>query len=342
MQKNVNERHMVIPRQLSSLSAFTSCVWRLILLVAVFLAVVIAMQTLAVGLSVVPADRTSGPIAAGLPAMAISRLAQMMAASISAAAAATVPATALDTKQPLPRSLQAPPLLLWAWEQPADLSFIDTSKTGVAALSGTLYLRGDDVVARMRLQPLVVPPGTYMATVVRIETDRSKQPTLSDKQLSSLVFHVIEILASKPVQALQIDFDATVTERLFYRHFLQQLRQAMPEAMPLSITSLASWCLRDCWIADLPVDEVVPMFFSMGQDRKRALTLLASESGLSRLPMAESVGLSTDEPDVVAALQSLPEHIYLFSPKGWRSSRIRTWVKTFESGGTQWKTLAKR
>src|SRR6185295_2701738 len=52
------------------------------------------------------------------------------------------------------RLSELPATILWAWERPEKLDFIDPQKTGVAFLAKTIYLRGDRVVSRPRLQPL--------------------------------------------------------------------------------------------------------------------------------------------------------------------------------------------
>ena len=235
-----------------------------------------------------------------------------------------------------------PRLMLWAWENPADLSFIDPEKTGVAYLAGTVALQSDSVSVKSRRQPLKVAAGTYMMAVVRIEANRKDPPTLSDKQLQDLVVTVKDVLATKPVRALQIDFDARRSERAFYRQLIAKLRQGIPDDMPLSITSLASWCLQDTWIKDMPCDEVVPMCFRIGADRKRVLFDLSDGVGLAAMPMEEAIGLSIDEPDVVAKLKCLPARTYIFAPGGWASARAGQWVKTFETRGERWKELAER
>src|SRR5687767_16011817 len=75
-----------------------------------------------------------------------------------------------------PRDKQ-PAVILWAWERPEDLTFIDPQKTGVAFLAKTITLRGDKVLVRPRLQPLTLPEGAKTIAVVRIETDRSDSPS---------------------------------------------------------------------------------------------------------------------------------------------------------------------
>ena len=110
-----------------------------------------------------------------------------------------------------------PPVMLWAWESPEDLRFLDPQKTGVAFLAKTITLRSDKVVVRPRLQPLKLPDGTKTIAVVRIETDRTDLPSLSPTQLSQIVR---EIRDSSVSSVVQIDFDATISERNFYRSLL--------------------------------------------------------------------------------------------------------------------------
>ncbi len=47
-----------------------------------------------------------------------------------------------------------PDKILWAWERPEDLRFIDTNKFGVAFLAQTLLLENDKVVFQPRRQVL--------------------------------------------------------------------------------------------------------------------------------------------------------------------------------------------
>src|SRR5687768_546068 len=56
------------------------------------------------------------------------------------------------------RMNEFPPVILWAWERPEDLDFLDPQKYGIAYLAQTLELNGDAVVIRPRRQPLQVPP----------------------------------------------------------------------------------------------------------------------------------------------------------------------------------------
>ena len=59
-------------------------------------------------------------------------------------------------RDPLP---QFPRTVVWAWERPEKLDFINPREVGVAFLARTIYIRGGVVSVRPRLQPLVVAPG---------------------------------------------------------------------------------------------------------------------------------------------------------------------------------------
>lgn len=213
-----------------------------------------------------------------------------------------------------------PKIFLWAWERPEHLEFITPRETGVAFLAATIHLRGEKAVLRPRLQPLKVPEGTTLIAVVRIESARDAQPTLSETQRGEIVEDLIKITRQPNVAALQIDFDVAESERQFYRLLLNDARRRMPETMPLSMTALASWCIFDKWLDDLPVDEAVPMFFEMGIDQHRIANYLQT-GGEIRAPLCRnSIGVSTDE---TVAILSSTSRIYIFNPQAWTESTVR-------------------
>jgi hypothetical protein len=126
----------------------------------------------------------------------------------------------------------------------------------------------------------------------------------------------ILVSAREPgIAALQIDFDATRSQRNFYRDLLVDLRRQMPAGLPLSITALASWCSWDGWMRGLPVDEAVPMMFRMEPDHRRAPPNV--DDFHIREPRCQaSAGVSTDEPwpsDLAG------KRIYVFPDHGWRN-----------------------
>ena len=212
-----------------------------------------------------------------------------------------------------------PPVILWAWERPENLTFLDPQKTGVAFLAKTITLRDGKTVVKPRLQPLQLARDTKLIAVVRIETDRA---SLSSAQLEQTA-HEISLLSG--VSVVQIDFDATASERDFYRKLLQRVRDELSPSVGFSITALASWCAGDNWIADLPVDEAVPMLFRMGVERRQFQRRLESGQPFEASICRNSAGVSTDEPVTVPAVNRL----YLFNPQPWTSDSFARSMEAF-------------
>lgn len=225
------------------------------------------------------------------------------------------------------RLASLPHIILWAWERPEKLDFIDPRKVGVAYLSQTLYLRGDRVVARPRLQPLSVPAGTTLIAVTRIEPDRHEPPFLSREQMTRAVAEIAELARLPHVVAVQVDFDATRSERNFYHDLLLALRRELPDSTGLSITALASWCKRDDWLSDLPLDQAVPMLFRMGLERRQILSQLASGENFNATLCGSSSGISTDEP-----LRYVPasQQLYIFNPKPWTPTDVQKVMENYQ------------
>ena len=220
-----------------------------------------------------------------------------------------------------------PAIVLWAWEQPENLEFLDPARFGVAYLAKTCSLDSDDVVVRPRLQPLRVADGTVVIAVVRIETKPSEKPAYSDVQAEKLISVINDAARGKGISAVQVDFDATSSERAFYRNLLVRLHAALPPREPLSITALASWCYSDDWISGLPIDEAIPMVFRMGVDSSNIRRLLESRTDFKAAPALHSVGISTDEP-----LPWIPpgRRVYIFSPKPWTPESVQKAVDDIE------------
>lgn len=213
--------------------------------------------------------------------------------------------------------------MLWAWERPEDLRFIDPAKTGVAFLAQTLTLESDEVRFRPRRQPLKVPDGVYLVAVTRIDSVKlaERRPAFSDRQIEQLSGLVVKTLENPGVRGVQIDFDAVVSERGFYRDLVSDVRRALPRGTHLSMTALASWCVGDLWLQDMDVDEAVPMAFVMGADSERIRAYL--NSGIEwREPLCtESYGISVDEPPIPGLVPG--RRIYYFKNEAWNSRDLQ-------------------
>lgn len=226
---------------------------------------------------------------------------------------------------PSSRISRLPSTILWAWERPEKLDYLDPKKTGVAFLAKTIYLRADRTVSRPRLQPLAVPSGAQVIAVARVESERSQTPSLSAQQINDTAVEISKLGSLPNVVMVQVDFDAKASERAFYRSLLTELRARLPQSTLLSITALASWCKGDNWLDDLPIDEAVPMLFRMGVERNQVLSQLAAGGTFSARPCQSSLGISTDEP-----LAQLPQvrRVYVFNPESWSPSQVKQIIET--------------
>jgi len=204
-------------------------------------------------------------------------------------------------------------LTLWAWERPERLTFLTPGDTSVAFLAGTIDLNSQPT-PKPRFQPLLVSDGTPLTAVVRLETTASTPIFLTEEYRRIVVSQILHAADVPRVSGLQIDFDATASQRDFYGDLLRQVRLLMPPKMPLSITALGSWCMGDDWISRLPIDDAVPMLFRMGRDRERIMEALRGGRDFSEPLCRSSLGLSTDEPWPVSLLG---KRIYVFSPHAW-------------------------
>lgn len=265
---------------------------------------------------------------------------------------------------PSPRMAKLPNIYLWAWERPEDLRFLGGKRTGVAFLAKTLYLKtssdpdeGDgmrNVVVRPRMQPLRIEPGTPLMAVVRIEaaahagTSRYTGPgqlqsSLSIKQLAGVADEIAATTNLPGVNAVQIDFDATLSEHNFYRALLVKVRKRLPNEMPLSITALASWCIGDRWLEQLPpgtIDEAVPMLFRMGAGGKKIVNHISSGKDFGVASCGNSLGVSTDETfsrDLLSGKLAFDAgnrsstRVYVFNAQPWGRTQAEATLKGIES-----------
>jgi hypothetical protein len=206
-----------------------------------------------------------------------------------------------------------PRVTLWAWERYEDLHTLDTHRFAVAYLDRTITI-GLIVTNQPRRDTLIIPATISRIPVVRIET--LPYVDLSDENRAEAIRQLLEVAAEPGISALQIDFDATRSQRAFYSALLTDLRRQLPAKLPLSITALASWCAADDWLRTLPPeakpDEAVPMLFRMEPGRHPG----DLETYAIREPLCSgSAGLSTTEPwpDNLAG-----KRLYIFPDNGWQ------------------------
>jgi hypothetical protein len=216
-----------------------------------------------------------------------------------------------------------PKKILWAWERAENLSFIDPNETGVALLTQTIFLENERVIPKPRRQPFSAPDGTYLIAVTRVETnkDQSKRPSFDSNMLSRLVDLIVKTVEMPNIRGIQIDFDATVSEREFYRKLMNEVKARTPDGITLTMTALASWCAGDTWFNNFPIDEAVPMVFVMGRDQESILSFLRRGNDWREPLCRGSYGISIDEP-AVEGLQP-NRRIFYFKNSAWRPEDLQ-------------------
>jgi hypothetical protein len=215
-------------------------------------------------------------------------------------------------------SRPAPPetVVLWAWERPEDLRFLEPGEAEIAVLAATIRLRGDRADTHPRSVPMQVQPGVPVTAVVRIEM--GEDAALDERQRARTSGWIREIAKRPQYVGLQIDFDAPESARPFYSALLEELRGDFDR---LTMTALASWCLEtDSWVRNLPVDEVTPMLFRMGPGGAAMLARLEREGRFPEHACRGSIGIATDEP-----LRWRPgaSRLYAFHPRAWTEQAYR-------------------
>ena len=222
---------------------------------------------------------------------------------------------------------EMPKQIVWAWERPEDLRFLDSQRFGVAFLAQTLFFDKENVNRVSRRQPLQILDGTYLIAVTRIETSKGtkERSDYSDDHLSQVTDLVIRTMDLPNVRAIQIDFDAKVSEREFYRRLITSIRAALDKKagtrIPLTITALASWCAGESWYNDLPIDEAIPMVFVMGAETERIRAHLQSGNDWREPLCRGNYGISVDEAPV-SGLQP-GRRMYYFKNTSWNAEDLQ-------------------
>ncbi len=284
--------------------------------------------------------------------------AKIRSSVIFAAALITVLSGCSPQNQVNPQlAAEMPTKFLWAWERPEDLRFLDPKEFGVAFLAQTIYLEQDSITPKRRRVPLDIAPGTYVIAVTRIETakDNAKRPAFDAAMIERTAGLIKATLELPDVKGVQVDFDAVVSERTFYRTMMNKLRESLNKQAPLlekggvdgggtppsdgvvrnaqntepssltprhslTMTSLASWCTGDAWFNDFPVDEAVPMVFQMGADSDKIKTYLRNGNDWQEPLCRGSYGISLEEGRFEGIKPG--RRMYYFKNSAWRADDL--------------------
>lgn len=222
---------------------------------------------------------------------------------------------------------------IWAWDRFDDLSFLKDD-TSVTSYAGTFYLRDNRSIFKARTKDLVCPKETLRFPSFRIESVSKIDPEYEDSAIEGICQTIKQYFRahSECQRMVQIDFDATQSERELYKRLLAKLRQTLLSSqntsdVKISITALASWCLKDKWMQNLDVDEIVIMLFSLGPDKEDILTLLKDNNLDTGNKASTAIGISANEPQTNEALKILgiindASKVYIFQSLPWTKNRF--------------------
>jgi hypothetical protein len=209
--------------------------------------------------------------------------------------------------------------MFWCWEKHTDVSGLGR-EAGVAILAATVSISGERILATPRLQPLRIDGATPVLPVVRVQTSATTASFL-ERHVDEIASLIVRHAAHLRPGLLQIDFDARLDERPFYHRLIAAIRRQVGSDCFISMTALASWCAGDCWEGELDVDEIVPMFFSMGNGGEEALHRVERSRSLS--PSAANIALGVCETQIdfgrrLARLGLVRgRRVYLFNTHEW-------------------------
>ena len=208
-------------------------------------------------------------------------------------------------------SVQAAPLPAewwWYWDRPANKLPVPRPGVGAAVLTRHVYFSGGRVIAVARRSALTLPPGVVSIPLIHVEVDPAQPFAGTDEQRNRLRDLVVaEALVARRPPLIQLDFEARQSQRRFWTAAVQAIRERLPTEVRLSVTALASWCFGDRWLAEVPADEIVPMYFRLGKARDAFIA--RSAAGIPEPRCREAHGVADDEPPWPVAL---PGRRYVF------------------------------
>jgi hypothetical protein len=194
-----------------------------------------------------------------------------------------------------PEDRSLPGEMWWYWDRPAAQLPLPAPGVGAAVVTTHVVLSGESFARQPRRSALHLPDGVATIPVIHVEVDPARPFAGNAGQIDALRDAVVDVARrGGPSAWVQLDFEARKSQREFWRSAVQAIRSALPTGVKFSVTALASWCYGDRWLGDVPVDEVVPMYFRLG--RTRPDYVLRSAVGVSEPRCAQAYGIADDEP----------------------------------------------
>jgi hypothetical protein len=213
--------------------------------------------------------------------------------------------------------------MLWSWFVADDFRSMARPDVGIAYLALSLEFVGSDkVIPSPRTMPVRIAADTYRMAVIRF--DGTRQPGYTSRQRELAVKMIGEIARLAKPRGIQIDFDAPRSAWPFYRELLKEVRARIVPEVFLSITALVTWCGdARSWLAGLPVDEIVPMAFEMGEATPATLTMLARGGEFAYPGCRGSIGVAMPAGGALAVRPRPAQRAYFFaSGRKWTAEMV--------------------
>jgi hypothetical protein len=206
-------------------------------------------------------------------------------------------------------------IILWSWQCKNDFRFLDqTLINSIAPLVATFFINKKGYHVEAQKNAIILPKKKLkIIAVFRFEI--TSIPDVC--HIQSIVKTIVSL--TKPDQEIQIDFDAKVSQRVFYKAFLDELYK---ERKNLSITALASWCFKrksNEWIESLPIRYAVPMLYNLGALKNIIIRNFLTEKKIDKCK--EYVGLH------MTNIIDTNQKIFLFSDHLWKAEDFKSIFK---------------
>jgi hypothetical protein len=189
----------------------------------------------------------------------------------------------------------------------------------LAVLTESLAFPGDTIEVRRRMRALPVDASVKLTPTVHVHLDLAHPQRLGPRHVEAVMSAMREASRVTTSNWVQLDFEALDTQRSFYVDLIRAVRAGLPPSIKLSVTVRAGWCNDAALLDRLAADEIVPMFFRMGDQsswyRDRLNAVPESLAGRCRGPAA---GFAMQERMPKAVLERYRRR-YWFNYENWRN-----------------------
>lgn len=205
--------------------------------------------------------------------------------------------------------VQAATDVAWVW--PSSDAPPAADYQTLAVLTDTLLFKGEGVARQPRRRALVVLDArVQVIPVVHVQALPDSPDVFTDAQRKAVLGALDRAVAGATSGWVQLDFEAPSRQREAYLALVKTARQRLPASVRLSVTALASWCLQGAWLDSLAADEVVPMWYRMGEP------VAQDHPGLHARCRGPAAGFSVQVPPKQAVADRFARRFW-FNERNW-------------------------